>query len=129
MIKSFVQRLACGVPLMLVLATPLALGAQQRVIPVWPGTAPGSENWTYQEVDYLNKRGIKMVRNVVTPTLTVYPANPALANGTAVIFCPGGGFRTLSYQDGGVRCRSMAQRPRSDGFPVEVPAGGHWRDG
>ena len=101
MIKSFVQRLACGVPLMLVLATPLALGAQQRVIPVWPGTAPGSENWTYQEVDYLNKRGIKMVRNVVTPTLTVYPANPALANGTAVIFCPGGGFRTLSYQDGG----------------------------
>jgi len=99
--KLFVERFArCGLWLM-VFAAPWVLCAQQQVIPVWPGTAPGSENWTQKEVDYLSKSGAKMVRNVVTPTLTVYRANPALANGTAVIVCPGGGFRTLSFQNGG----------------------------
>ena len=98
MIKSAIK---LSVVLLMVCAAPLALHGQQQEIPVWPGTAPGSENWTYKEVDYLSKSGAKMVRNVVTPTLTVYRANPALSNGTAVIVCPGGGFRTLSFQNGG----------------------------
>jgi acetyl esterase/lipase len=101
MLKSLAQRIVRGVLLLMVLASPLMLHAQQQEIPIWPGTAPGSENWTYKEVDYLSKSGAKMVRNVAKPTLTVYRANPARANGTAVIVCPGGGFRTLSFQNGG----------------------------
>jgi acetyl esterase/lipase len=95
------QITACGLVLML-MGAPLALRAQQQVIPVWPGTAPGSESWQQQEVEYLNARGGKMVRNVVKPTLTVFPANPSLASGTAVIICPGGGFRFLSWQSEGI---------------------------
>jgi acetyl esterase/lipase len=75
--------------------------AQQEIIPLWPGTAPGSENWTQKEVQYLNDQRQQMVRNVVTPTLTVYKPSSIKANGTAVIVAPGGGFRFLSWQTEG----------------------------
>jgi len=76
--------------------------SQQREIPLWPGVAPGSEGWTQQEVRYLNDQKQQMVRNVVTPALTVYLPDPVKANGTAVIIAPGGGFRFLSWQTEGV---------------------------
>ena len=42
-----------------------------------------------------------MVYNVVNPTLTVFPADPAIANGTAVIICPGGAFHFLTIDNEG----------------------------
>jgi len=75
--------------------------AQHQVIQLWPGIAPGSEGWTQKEVQYLNEQGQEMVRNVVTPTLTVYKPDPAKANGTAMIVAPGGGFLFLSWQTEG----------------------------
>jgi acetyl esterase/lipase len=78
----------------------LAKGQQQEIT-IWPGVAPGSENWTQQEVRYLNDQKQQMVRNVVTPTLTVYKPDIGKANGTAVIVAPGGGFRFLSWQTEG----------------------------
>jgi dienelactone hydrolase len=77
--------------------TPAAL-APDLVIPLWDGVAPGSEGWTQVE-----EAAGATVRNVVKPTLTAYPAEPAVANGTAVIVCPGGAFRALSWQDEGVQ--------------------------
>jgi len=71
-----------------------------QVIPVWPGVAPGSEGWTHQEIEYRNGERA-MVRNVVTPTLTAFLPEPAKATGTAVVICPGGGFRWLSWQSEG----------------------------
>ena len=70
--------------------------AQQKVIQLFNGSAPGSENWTYNEQVY--KPGTKdaLVYNVSHPTLTVYPADPSKANGTAIIVCPGGGFYILA---------------------------------
>jgi acetyl esterase/lipase len=75
--------------------------AQQKIIPIWPGAAPGSESWTYKEVQYLNEQNQQMVRNVVSPTLTAYFPDPAKSTGTAVIIAPGGGFRFLSWQTEG----------------------------
>src|SRR5437773_4295024 len=46
--------------------------AQQPVIAIWPGIAPGSEGWTQVEVEYLDGGKRKMVRNVVRPTLTAF---------------------------------------------------------
>jgi len=100
--RSMVKRIGRCAFAVWVLTMPLAVSAQQQVIPVWPGVAPGSESWTQKEVEYLNAHGGKMVRNVVKPTLTVFPANPSAANGTAVIVCPGGGFRFLSWQSEGI---------------------------
>lgn len=75
--------------------------AQQKVIQLYNGAAPGSENWTYKEQVY--KPGTKeaIVYNVSHPTLTVYPADSSKATGTAVIVCPGGGFYILAIEHEG----------------------------
>ena len=83
--------------LLLLLFVSVAIQAQRQVIPIWPGIAPGSETWSQKEIQYLNDQNQQMVRNVVSPTLTVYLPDPAKATGTAVIVCPGGGFRFLSW--------------------------------
>jgi acetyl esterase/lipase len=77
------------------------ISAQQKIIPVWPGVAPGSELWSHKEIQYVNEQNQQMVRNVVIPTLTAYLPDPAKATGTAVIVAPGGGFRFLSWQTEG----------------------------
>jgi len=76
--------------------------AQEKVIQLYNGTAPGSEGWTYNEQVY--KPGTKeaLVYNVSHPTLTVYPADPAKATSTAVIVCPGGGFYILAINHEGI---------------------------
>jgi acetyl esterase/lipase len=67
-----------------------AFAAEPTVIPLWPGVAPGSENWNWEEQD---RAGV--ATNVTQPTLTAYFPERASVNGTAVIICPGGGFRRL----------------------------------
>jgi acetyl esterase/lipase len=76
--------------------------AQQKVIQLYNGSAPGSENWTWQEaVSEHNAANTRKVYNVVHPTLTVFLPNQAIATGTAVIICPGGSFQTLSIDNEG----------------------------
>ena len=89
--------LAC----LILIMTTTGTQAQQQVIQLWPGAAPGSETWTQKEVRYLNDQKQQMVRNVVTPQLVVYKPDSAKSNGTAVIIAPGGGFRYLSWQSEG----------------------------
>ena len=72
-----------------------------EAIPVWDGVAPGSEAATWQETTTCFEGGDLMVRNVVVPTLTPYLPPPQLANGTAVIVAPGGGFYYLSWKNEG----------------------------
>lgn len=74
------------------------------IIPLWPGGAPGSENWTQQEqVSTYSNFGLKVIRNVSQPTLTAYLPDPAVANGAAVIVCPGGAFHFLAYEHEGTQ--------------------------
>jgi len=87
----------CRIFLLLLLLLAVGADAQQKVIPLYNGAAPGSEKWTYSEKEYVNNAWHATIAyNVSHPTLTVYPADPAIANGTAVIVCPGGGFYILS---------------------------------
>ncbi len=75
---------------------------QQKVIDLFPGAAPGSESWTYHEKEYINNDWKQsVVYNVSHPSLTVYPADPAIATGTAMIVCPGGGFFVLKMKEEG----------------------------
>jgi acetyl esterase/lipase len=74
----------------------------QNVIPLYPNKAPGSENWNWQEKEIFSKAfQTQVVYNVSQPTLTVYRPTNVIANGTAVIICPGGGFHTLSINNEG----------------------------
>jgi acetyl esterase/lipase len=86
---------------LLIALMPLWLSAQ-KVIQLYPDGAPGTADWTWQEGETFSKSWkTPIVFNVVKPTLTVYPGNPAKANGTAVIVCPGGGFYALSIKNEG----------------------------
>jgi acetyl esterase/lipase len=67
-----------------------------EVITLWPGGAPGSEEWTQTEQEDLVPPSLRVVRNVVQPTLMVYLPPADIATGTAVVVCPGGGFHFLS---------------------------------
>lgn len=74
-----------------------------EVIELWPDGVPGTEDWSQQESEMvlpLFDRP-RIVRNVTQPTLTAYLPDPALANGTAVVICPGGGFQFLSIESEG----------------------------
>src|ERR1700740_2974225 len=70
---------------------PAAPAITTKVINLWPGVAPGSEQWKQKETT-INTGPIQTIVNVTTPTLTAYLPDPAKATGTAVIIAPGGGF-------------------------------------
>jgi acetyl esterase/lipase len=78
------------------------LSAQQQVFQIWSGAAPGSEDWKQKETQSLMDDGQFFIRNVVTPSLTVFIPDSANANGTALIVAPGGGFRFLSWKREGI---------------------------
>lgn len=73
----------------------LTCGVLAQTVNIWPGVAPGSEDWRQQERVMENPVG-DIVFNVVTPTLTAYLPDPSVANGTGVIVAPGGAFLLLS---------------------------------
>ncbi len=76
--------------------------AQDKVIRLYDGPAPGSETWKQEEKENTqNLWQTRIVYNVANPTLTVFKAAPALANGAAVVICPGGGFYALSIDSEG----------------------------
>jgi acetyl esterase/lipase/quercetin dioxygenase-like cupin family protein len=70
---------------------PAASSVTPKVINIWPGVAPGSEQWKQKETT-LRSGPMQTIVNVTTPTLTAYLPDPAKTTGTAVIIAPGGGF-------------------------------------
>jgi len=94
--KTFLLRSLC---LIVFLAT---LAAAQEVIPLYPGTPPGSSPETYPEKEYFSKAwNTDVVANVTKPTLTIFKPAPELKNGTAIVVCPGGGYMALSISSEG----------------------------
>ncbi len=69
------------------------------VIPLWPGGAPGTTGWDQVEEEMSLPDGLRVVRNVTQPSLTVYPAERP--NGTAVIVAPGGAWHFLAIEHEG----------------------------
>src|SRR5262245_61461059 len=80
----------------------LTLKAQNKVVRLYDGPAPGSETWTHTEKEsFTNLWNGHLVFNVVHPTLTVFQPTTVKPNGTAVIICPGGAFFALSIDSEG----------------------------
>ncbi|MBX3738876.1 MAG: alpha/beta hydrolase [Candidatus Didemnitutus sp.] len=86
------------VPFVLLLVTMLS-ATEHPVIPLWPEGIPGAKPHAKPFVVDATGR----VSEVHEPRLTVWPAAPGKANGTAVVICPGGGYAILSEQREGVR--------------------------
>lgn len=80
------------------------MAAEPEVINLWPDTPPGPSielppegDKTKPEDKLIAGRRIIKLGNVTTPQLAVYRPDEKLANGTAVIICPGGGHHILAY--------------------------------
>jgi dienelactone hydrolase len=80
------------------MSSSISTSDQLQVISLWEA---GEINATFQdqpeEVAFLQS-GLKVIRNVSQPSLTVYLPDPAIANGTAVIVCPGGAYHFLAFE-------------------------------
>lgn len=87
-----IKRLILAVAMALFAAHCLAAPA---VIALWPEGVPGAKSiGPEKSVD-------GRVSNVSEPTLTVYGPAAGMANGTAVVICPGGGYVRLSVDHEG----------------------------
>src|SRR5215208_1081826 len=133
--RSARRALLCRLVLLALMAssiTPVAAtqgpsGAEE--LPIWPGTAPGSERATAQQqvVERSKDPAVKdrAVFGVTRPTLEVWkPQNP---NGAAVIVMPGGAYQRVVVDKEGIE---MGERMTGDGITVFVltyrlPGGGH----
>jgi acetyl esterase/lipase len=95
LIKQIIPGLLALIGLML-----QPLSAQEQVIRLYEGPAPGSETWDWEEKE-VSWGPVTFIYNVVDPTLTVYTPAEGTASGTAVVVCPGGAFHFLSMDGEG----------------------------
>jgi acetyl esterase/lipase len=79
-----------------------AFAADPTELRLWPGKAPGSENWTIPE-SITDRGGNRIATNVSDPTLTVYLPEAAKANGAAIVVAPGGALQALSLDGEGTK--------------------------
>lgn len=84
--------------LLLFLALALTAAAEPRVLPLWPEGVPGAKDIG---PEVAGDRGL--LSNISVPTLTVFAPAIDRPNGTAVIVCPGGGYRHLSSEREGAQ--------------------------
>ena len=94
---------------------PVSFGESQ-VIPLYDGTAPGSQGWEYDEA-YVEGKSGPQIRNVVRPTLLYFPANSPI--GTAMIIAPGGGNRMLMMSYEGVDIAKKLNAVGVDAFVLK----------
>lgn len=82
---------------------PVATMAQD-VIPLWPANSMPNVLSAAQSTTITEKSttsgGILRISDVITPTLTVYPAK-GKSTGSAVMICPGGGYSILAAEHEG----------------------------
>ena len=80
---------------------PAASAAGPLVVDVWPGPAPDDIGIDGEERAYIHPSVFvgptRLVTNVTKPTLTIYRPPREKNTGTAMIICPGGGYRNLYW--------------------------------
>lgn len=82
----------------------------QKSYNIWPGAAPGSENWKQEEQTIKNTPVGTVVLNVVTPTLTAYLPDKSKATGTALIIAPGGACIALAMKSTDELATSLSEK-------------------
>jgi acetyl esterase/lipase len=88
----------------------------QEVVRLYKGAAQGSESWNWDET-IIDLGQSKATYNVSKPSLTIFQADPSVANGKAVVVCPGGAFHLLSMDNEGY---DVAKWLNSKGITVFV---------
>jgi acetyl esterase/lipase len=96
------SRLRFAVVAGVALCTAGAVHAQTE-LELWPGKAPGSEDWAIPETVTVAPSGDRVIANVSDPTLTIFLPDAELATGAAAVIAPGGALRVLGFDNEGVK--------------------------
>ncbi|MCB0648404.1 MAG: alpha/beta hydrolase [Saprospiraceae bacterium] len=91
----------------------------QEIIPLYPGTAPGSENWTWEEKTVGANTGNAFVYNVTKPTMTYYRAPENIRTGAVMLVAPGGAFHILSTENEGTKVAEFLNTLGIDAFVLK----------
>lgn len=99
----------------------------QEIIPLWKGTAPGSEKFTGKE--HVEERGTpeqstEWITGVSEPTLTLFDATTKDHSKTAMIICPGGGYGGLSQTKEGTEIAQWLAKQGVTCFVLKYRHGG-----
>ena len=86
--------------------TSIVVGQDQETVRIWPNGLPtGSVKLDAETIGRLTAEQKKHPRGHVlyvdSPSLTVFPADRTVANGCAVVICPGGGYNVLAWRHEG----------------------------
>lgn len=119
-------------------------GTRLRVLPLWPGKAPGDYGAIGEErvraPEDAPTRDAKWLTNVTKPTLTLFRAPKEKNTGTAMVICPGGGYWNLAWDLEGEEVAAWLNTlgvtgivlkyrvPRRPGQPIELPPPGPLMD-
>lgn len=108
MLRKFIWTLS----LVALVASP-ASGQEREIWPLSPTDvsedAPPPGQARRLEGAEVAGRPVLRLTDISTATLEVFPADPARATGTAVIVCPGGGYRILAYDLEGTEVAAWLQ--------------------
>jgi acetyl esterase/lipase len=74
----------------------------QKIIPLYKDAIPNAKETADEETGQSLGDNVYNISNISRPTLTIYLPPKEKANGTAVIICPGGGYRVVSAQHEGI---------------------------
>jgi len=73
----------------------------QELIKLYPGEIPNSKTSPATAVPANSRPGI--ISGVIIPELEIYLPEKEKSTGTAIVICPGGSYKVLSYQGEGIR--------------------------
>lgn len=77
------------------LLTSITLNSQNRIISLWGDNIPNYQKSDEQEI--IEQNDIIRIFNVAEPTLEIFLPAKKSNTGKAVVICPGGGYKSLSY--------------------------------
>jgi acetyl esterase/lipase len=84
--------------ILFLLSSLTAISQKKEIIYLWPGKVPGEPKEKEASViDTTRKDNIMQINEVTNPAIEVYLPDPSIRNESAVIVCPGGGYRILAY--------------------------------
>tara|TARA_B100000497_G_C7649112_1_gene390422 strand:- start:573 stop:1433 length:861 start_codon:yes stop_codon:yes gene_type:complete len=85
----------------IVLMISVSISAQE-IVQIQVNNSPSDVEWPNEESSYFNNTWqTQTVANVSIPTMEVFRPDPAKANGTSMVICPGGGMYLLSIESEG----------------------------
>ena len=122
------KHLICVLPVLLCLcsqasaARPDARSQSHEVVRIWPGQAPGTEDWKAPEeaadVTLPSVGKIHVITNVTVPTLTIFRPAAGKVNGTAMVVLPGGSRARVGRRRD--RDGAMARQQRDYGLYPQI---------